>query len=97
MIILITEICVRFHLPRQGEYAGLMTIRKFHKNNKQENRNVCLIPDSAHGTNPASAQMCGMKVVVVNCDEDGNVDIDDLKNKAEKINAKYIDLNFIVY
>ena len=61
-----------------------MTIRKFHKNNKQENRNVCLIPDSAHGTNPASAQMCGMKVVVVNCDEDGNVDIDDLKNKAEK-------------
>jgi len=68
----------------QGAYAGLMTIRKFHKNNKQENRNVCLIPDSAHGTNPASAQMCGMKVVVVNCDEDGNVDIDDLKNKAEK-------------
>merc|ERR1712146_735722 len=56
----------------------------FHKNNKQENRNVCLIPDSAHGTNPASAQMCGMKVVVVNCDEDGNVDIVDLKNKAEK-------------
>ena len=68
----------------QGEYAGLMTIRKFHKNNKQENRNVCLIPDSAHGTNPASAQMCGMKVVVVNCDNDGNVDINDLKNKAEK-------------
>ena len=68
----------------QGEYAGLMTIRKFHKNNKQSNRNVCLIPNSAHGTNPASAQMCGMKVVVVNCDEDGNVDIVDLKNKAEK-------------
>ena len=68
----------------QGEYAGLMTIRKFHKSNNQANRNVCLIPDSAHGTNPASAQMCGMKVVVVNCDEDGNVDIDDLKNKAEK-------------
>ena len=68
----------------QGEYAGLMTIRKFHKNNNQENRNVCLIPDSAHGTNPASAQMCGMKVVVVKCDDDGNVDIEDLKNKAEK-------------
>ena len=68
----------------QGEYAGLMTIRKFHKNNNQENRNVCLIPNSAHGTNPASAQMCGMKVVVVNCDEDGNVDINDLKDKAEK-------------
>ena len=68
----------------QGEYAGLMTIRKFHKSNNQANRNVCLIPDSAHGTNPASAQMCGMKVVVINCDEDGNVDIEDLKNKAEK-------------
>ncbi len=68
----------------QGEYAGLMTIRKFHKKNNQSNRNVCLIPSSAHGTNPASAQMSGMKVVVVNCDEDGNVDIDDLKNKVEK-------------
>jgi glycine dehydrogenase len=68
----------------QGEYAGLMTIRKFHKNNNEANRNICLIPNSAHGTNPASAQMCGMKVVVVNCDEDGNVDVDDLKNKTEK-------------
>jgi glycine dehydrogenase len=68
----------------QGEYAGLMTIRKFHKSNNQANRNVCLIPDSAHGTNPASAQMSGMKVVVVNCDEDGNVDIKDLKDKANK-------------
>jgi glycine dehydrogenase len=68
----------------QGEYAGLMTIRKYHKQNKQENRNVCLIPDSAHGTNPASAQMSGMKVVVINCDEDGNVDVKDLKEKAEK-------------
>jgi len=61
-----------------------MTIRKFHKNNNQANRNICLIPNSAHGTNPASAQMSGMKVVVVNCDEDGNVDIEDLKNKADK-------------
>jgi glycine dehydrogenase len=68
----------------QGEYAGLMTIRKYHKKNNQENRNVCLIPNSAHGTNPASAQMCGMKVVVVNCDEDGNVDIKDLREKAAK-------------
>ena len=68
----------------QGEYAGLMTIRKFHKNNNEANRNICLIPNSAHGTNPASAQMCGMKVVVVNCDEDGNVDVNDLKNKTEK-------------
>ena len=68
----------------QGEYAGLMTIRKYYKDNNQSERNICLIPDSAHGTNPASAQMSGMKVVVVNCDSDGNVDIDDLKNKAEK-------------
>ena len=68
----------------QGEYAGLMTIRAFHKNNNELNRNVCLIPNSAHGTNPASAQMSGMKVVVVNCDEDGNIDFEDLKNKAEK-------------
>ncbi len=68
----------------QGEYAGLMTIRKYYKDNSQSERNICLIPDSAHGTNPASAQMSGMKVVVVNCDSDGNVDIDDLKNKAEK-------------
>ena len=68
----------------QGEYAGLMTIRQFHKNNNQSNRNVCLIPSSAHGTNPASAQMSGMKVVVINCDDNGNIDLKDLKNKAEK-------------
>jgi len=68
----------------QGEYAGLMTIRAFHKSNKQTNRNICLIPNSAHGTNPASAQMSGMKVVVVNCDEKGNIDLDDLQNKSEK-------------
>ncbi|MEL0117039.1 MAG: aminomethyl-transferring glycine dehydrogenase [Pelagibacteraceae bacterium] len=68
----------------QGEYAGLMTIRKFHLKNNQGNRNVCLIPSSAHGTNPASAQMCGMKVVVVNCDDSGNIDVTDLKEKAEK-------------
>ena len=68
----------------QGEYAGLMTIRAFHKNNNEANRNVCLIPNSAHGTNPASAQMSGMKVVVVNCDENGNVDLEDLKSKSKK-------------
>ena len=68
----------------QGEYAGLMVIRKFHLVNGNDNRDVCLIPSSAHGTNPASAQMVGMKVVVVNCDKEGNVDIEDLKNKAEK-------------
>ena len=67
----------------QGEYAGLMP-RSYHKNNNQSNRNICLIPNSAHGTNPASAQMSGMKVVVINCDENGNIDIIDLKNKAQK-------------
>ncbi len=68
----------------QGEYAGLMTIREFYKNKNQSNRNICLIPNSAHGTNPASAQMSGMKVVVVNCDINGNIDLEDLKNKSEK-------------
>jgi glycine dehydrogenase len=68
----------------QGEFAGLMVIRKFHEKNNETNRNVCLIPSSAHGTNPASAQMVGMKVVVVKCDEHGNVDFEDLKKKAEE-------------
>ena len=68
----------------QGEFAGLMVIRKFHEKNNELNRNVCLIPSSAHGTNPASAQMVGMKVVVVKCDEHGNVDYEDLKKKAEE-------------
>ena len=68
----------------QGEFAGLMVIRKYHEKNGELNRNVCLIPSSAHGTNPASAQMVGMKVVVVKCDEHGNVDYEDLKKKAEE-------------
>ncbi len=68
----------------QGEFAGLMVIRKFHEKNGDSNRNVCLIPSSAHGTNPASAQMVGMKVVVVKCDQHGNVDYEDLKKKAEE-------------
>ncbi|MDC1178330.1 aminomethyl-transferring glycine dehydrogenase [Candidatus Pelagibacter sp.] len=68
----------------QGEFAGLMVIRKFHEKNNEANRNVCLIPSSAHGTNPASAQMVGMKVVVIKCDEHGNVDFEDLKKKAEE-------------
>jgi glycine dehydrogenase len=67
----------------QGEFAGLMVIKKYHEQNGDTNRNVCLIPSSAHGTNPASAQMVGMKVVVIKCDEHGNVDINDLKEKAE--------------
>ena len=68
----------------QGEYAGLMTIRKFHISNGDEDRNICIIPESAHGTNPASAQMAGMKVVVIDCDEEGNIDVEVLKKKAEE-------------
>jgi len=67
----------------QGEYAGLMVIRKYHLKRGEKNRNICLIPSSAHGTNPASAQMTGMKVIVVNCDKEGNVDFSDLKKKVE--------------
>jgi glycine dehydrogenase len=68
----------------QGEYAGLLAIRGYHESRGDRQRDVCLIPSSAHGTNPASAQMCGMKVVVVKCDDQGNVDVDDLQAKAEK-------------
>ena len=66
----------------QGEYAGLMVIKAFHKSKGNNNRNICLIPSSAHGTNPASAVMAGMKVVVVKSDEKGNIDIEDLNTKA---------------
>jgi glycine dehydrogenase len=68
----------------QGEYAGLLTIRAYHAARKESHRNVVLIPISAHGTNPASAVMCGFKVVVVKCDEAGNIDVADLKAKAEQ-------------
>jgi glycine dehydrogenase len=67
----------------QGEYAGLLIIRAYHASRGEGHRNVCLIPASAHGTNPASAHMAGMKVVVVACDEGGNVDLDDLRSKAQ--------------
>ncbi|WP_313426740.1 aminomethyl-transferring glycine dehydrogenase [Stenotrophomonas rhizophila] len=68
----------------QGEYAGLLAIRAYHRSRGDDHRNVCLIPDSAHGTNPASAQMCGMKVVVTKTDANGNVDVDDIRVNAEK-------------
>ncbi|MFK7757047.1 MAG: aminomethyl-transferring glycine dehydrogenase [Flavobacteriales bacterium] len=68
----------------QGEYTGLMTIKSYHESRGDHHRNICLIPSSAHGTNPASAVMAGMKVVVVKCDEDGNIDFDDMKAKAEQ-------------
>jgi glycine dehydrogenase len=67
-----------------GEYAGLMTIRAFHLSNGDAHRTVCLIPSSAHGTNPASAVMAGFEVVIVKCDENGNIDLTDLYAKAEK-------------
>jgi glycine dehydrogenase len=71
----------------QGEYAGLMAIRRYHRARGEAHRHVCLIPTSAHGTNPASAVMAGMTVVLVNCDDNGNVDMEDLKDKAERHSA----------
>ncbi|MEO0047324.1 MAG: hypothetical protein RLZZ410_283 [Pseudomonadota bacterium] len=72
----------------QGEYAGLLVIRAYHDSRGEGHRDICLIPSSAHGTNPASAQMAGLQVVVVNCDADGNVDLVDLKAKAEQHSSK---------
>ncbi|MCX7555302.1 aminomethyl-transferring glycine dehydrogenase [Xanthomonadaceae bacterium JHOS43] len=71
----------------QGEYAGLLAIRAWHASRGESHRNICLIPESAHGTNPASAQMCGMKVVVTRCDANGNVDVGDIRAQAEKHSA----------
>ncbi|GAB3514270.1 aminomethyl-transferring glycine dehydrogenase [Pseudoxanthomonas daejeonensis] len=68
----------------QGEYAGLLAIRAYHRSRGEGHRDICLIPDSAHGTNPASAQMCGMKVVVTKTDANGNVDVEDIRVNAEK-------------
>ncbi|MFE0500714.1 aminomethyl-transferring glycine dehydrogenase [Lysobacter soli] len=68
----------------QGEYAGLLAIRAYHRSRGEAHRDICLIPDSAHGTNPASAQMCGMQVVVTKTDGNGNVDVEDIRRNAEK-------------
>ncbi len=68
----------------QGEYAGLLAIRAYHRSRGEARRDICLIPESAHGTNPASAQMCGMQVVVTKCDSNGNVDVEDIRRAAEK-------------
>ena len=75
-------ICMQPNAGSQGEYAGLVAIQRYHASRGDMQRNVCLIPKSAHGTNPATAQMCGLQVVVVDCDENGNVDVADLKAKA---------------
>ncbi len=76
-------ICMQPNSGAQGEYAGLVAIARYHASRGEGHRNVCLIPKSAHGTNPATAQMANMKVVVVDCDDHGNVDVADLKAKAE--------------
>ncbi|MHC5347580.1 aminomethyl-transferring glycine dehydrogenase [Metapseudomonas furukawaii] len=75
-------ICMQPNSGAQGEYAGLLAIRRYHESRGEGHRNICLIPASAHGTNPASAQMASMRVVIVDCDDAGNVDLDDLKRKA---------------
>lgn len=80
----------------QGEYAGLMVIRAYQKDKGQSNRNIVLIPSSAHGTNPASAVMAGMKVVVVKCDDLGNIDVNDLKARAEE-HKQYLSALMITY
>jgi glycine dehydrogenase len=80
----------------QGEYAGLLVIKAYHESRGEGHRNICLIPSSAHGTNPASAQMAGMQVIVVSCDKDGNVDLSDLRDKAS-LHAKHLAATMITY
>ena len=77
-------VCMQPNSGAQGEYAGLLAIRRYHESRNEAGRHVCLIPSSAHGTNPASAQMAGMSVVVVACDKNGNIDLHDLRVKAEQ-------------
>ncbi len=72
----------------QGEYSGLMVIRAYHQSNGDHHRNICLIPTSAHGTNPASAVMAGMEVILIKCDEEGNIDLNDLETKATQHSEK---------
>ena len=76
-------ICIQPNSGAQGEYAGLVSIRRYQAAQGEAHRNVCLIPKSAHGTNPATAQMCGLQVVVIDCDDSGNIDVADLEAKAE--------------
>ncbi|MDT3253713.1 aminomethyl-transferring glycine dehydrogenase [Serratia sp. root2] len=77
-------VCMQPNSGAQGEYAGLLAIRRYHESRNEAGRDICLIPSSAHGTNPASAQMAGMSVVVVACDKNGNIDLHDLRVKAEQ-------------
>jgi len=77
-------VCMQPNSGAQGEYAGLLAIRRYHESRNESGRHICLIPSSAHGTNPASAQMASMTVVVVACDKQGNIDLSDLREKAAK-------------
>ncbi|MEQ5624652.1 aminomethyl-transferring glycine dehydrogenase [Providencia rettgeri] len=77
-------VCMQPNSGAQGEYAGLLAIRRYHESRNEGERNICLIPASAHGTNPASAHMAGMEVVVVRCDDEGNIDLADLREKAQQ-------------
>ncbi|CAM3426292.1 aminomethyl-transferring glycine dehydrogenase [Parendozoicomonas haliclonae] len=78
-------ICSQPNSGAQGEYAGLLAIRKYHESRGDHDRNVCLIPSSAHGTNPASAMLAGMKIVVTGCDDKGNVDVEELRQRVAEI------------
>jgi glycine dehydrogenase len=81
----------------QGEYAGLLAIRAYHHSRGDTARDVCLIPSSAHGTNPASAAMCGMRVVIVNCDSSGNVDLDDLRSQSRRKHSAELAAIMVTY
>lgn len=81
-------VCMQPNSGAQGEYAGLLAIRRYHESRNEGERTLCLIPSSAHGTNPASAQMAGMQVVVVACDKQGNIDLHDLREKAQQAGDK---------
>ena len=87
------EVSLQPNAGSQGEYAGLLAIQEYHRSNGDTNRNVCLIPTSAHGTNPASAVMAGMKIVPVKCDEEGNIDLKDLEKQAL---MNYLELSCIM-
>jgi glycine dehydrogenase len=89
-------ICIQPNSGAQGEYAGIVAITRYHASRGDSHRNICLIPRSAHGTNPATAQMCGLDIVVVDCDDNGNVDIDDLRVKAEQ-HAAHLSCLMITY
>lgn len=81
------DICMQPNSGAQGEYTGILAIRRYQESIGQSQRNICLIPKSAHGTNPATAHMMGLEVIAVNCDDNGNVDVNDLRAKAEQYSA----------